>query len=171
MTLSMSGEQQPISVRSATISPRPRKLEIALTMCAVTKCLSAKDGSTDWIRMAKGSPRWNFFDQTGDIQLANDLDGPYVYVALDDVGEDGLVTLDEGTSYAGCRDADGVLTPEHLISPSKVVTAEDCPIGSTFVPRSAADALPAADAATEAKCGTGHETVDACIIKYRKSGE
>ena len=42
----------------------------------------------------------------GDIQLASHLHWPYVYVALDDIGEDGFVTLAKGTSYAGCRDVD-----------------------------------------------------------------
>ena len=96
-------------------------------VCAVTMRLSAADGTVEWIRAAEGSPRWNFFDQTGDVALADeDLDGPYLYVALDDVGEDGAIALDAGTPYAGCRGADGALTPEYSISPAKVVTAEDC---------------------------------------------
>jgi hypothetical protein len=138
-------------------------------ICAVTMRLSALDGTTDWIRTTKGSPRWNFFEQSGDIRLASDLDGPYIYVALDDVGEDGVVILDEGTPYAACRDVNGTLTPEYSISPSKVVTADDCPIGSTYIPRTDDDnAYPAAEATTGATCGAGHEGVDACVIKYHK---
>jgi len=138
-------------------------------ICAVTMRLSASDGTTDWIRTTKGSPRWNFFDQTGDIRLANNLDGPYIYVALDDIGEGDIVTLDEGTPYAACRDENGTLTPEYSIRPDKIVTEDDCPIGSTFIPRTDEDnALPAVEAATGATCGSGHEGVDACVIKYHK---
>jgi hypothetical protein len=137
-------------------------------ICALTMRLSAMDGTTEWVRTTKGSPRWNIFDQTGDIQLANDLDGPYVYVALDDVGEDGLITLDEGTPYSSCVSADGVATPEYEIDVTKLVTAEDCPSGSTFVPRTDANAVDASSINTGAQCGHGHEMVDACIIKYHK---
>jgi len=139
-------------------------------ICAVTMRLSASDGTTEWVRATEGSPRWNFFDQTGDIELANELDGPYIYVALDDVGEFGLATLDEGTPYAACRDDnDGTLTPEFKINPNGVVTAGDCPDGSTFVPRSDEEnAYPAASASTGTNCGAGHEGVAACIMKYHK---
>jgi len=139
-------------------------------MCAVTMRLSASDGSTEWVRTTKGSPRWNFFDQTGDIELANELDGPYIYVALDDVGEEGIVTLDEGTPYSACRDDENAsLTPEYEINPSRLVTEGDCPAGSTFVPRSDKEnAFPTKDASTGANCGAGHDGVDACIIKYHK---
>jgi len=136
--------------------------------CAVTMRLSAIDGEMDWVRTVQGSPRWNFFDQTGDIRLANDLDGPYVYVALDDAGENGVVTLDEGTPYAGCLDENGVLTPEYEVNPNSVVTAADCPSGSTFVSRSDANAYPASNATTDAQCGAGADIVDACVIKYHK---
>jgi len=138
-------------------------------ICAVTMRLSAMDGTTEWVRTTEGSPRWNFFDQTGDIQLSNELDGPYVYIALDDVGEEGLSTLDNGTPYAACRDENGVLTPEYEISAVRLVTEADCPAGSVFVPRSdEANAFPASDAFTDTNCGAGHEGVDACIIKYHK---
>mmetsp|Transcript_12877 Transcript_12877/g.23133 ORF Transcript_12877/g.23133 Transcript_12877/m.23133 type:complete len:842 (+) Transcript_12877:128-2653(+) len=138
-------------------------------ICAVTMRLSADDGSTDWVRTTNGSPRWNFFDQSGDISLANDLDGPYIYVALDDVGEDveGVISLDEGSSYAACS-SDGKLTPEYEIDTTKLITADDCPEGSIFVKRGQDSGFSAANAATNAKCGQGHESVDACIIKYHK---
>jgi len=137
-------------------------------VCAVTMRLSAINGDMDWIRVVQGSPRWNFFDQTGDIRLASDLDGPYIYVALDDAGENGAVTLDEGTPYAACRDANGVLTPEYEIIQSSVMTAADCPNGSTFISRSDEAAYGASAASTGAQCGAGHEGVDACIMKYHK---
>jgi len=135
--------------------------------CAVTMRLSAVDGEMDWVRTVQGSPRWNFFDQTGDIRLANDLDGPYIYVALDDAGENGVITLDEGTPYAGCLDENGVLTPEYMMVQNSVMTEDDCRT-STFVSRSDVNAYPASNAATGATCGAGHDAVDACIIKYHK---
>jgi len=136
--------------------------------CAVTMRLSASDGSIDWLRTVKASPRWNFFDQTGDIRLANSLDGPYIYVALDDAGEEGSTPLDEGTPYSGCL-KDGTLTPEYMIVTDKRVTANDCPADATFVSHNDIDnAFPAEDAATNAVCGAGSESVDACIMKYHK---
>jgi len=138
------------------------------TTCAITMRLSASNGDVDWVRSIEGSPRWNFFDQTGDIRLANDLDGPYIYVALDDAGEEGSVTLDGGTHYSGCRDADGVVTPEYAIDQLKVVTATDCPSGSTFVPRDDANAFPVSGASTGVVCGNGELAADACVMKYHK---
>uniref|UniRef100_A0A7S3QBX1 Uncharacterized protein n=1 Tax=Chaetoceros debilis TaxID=122233 RepID=A0A7S3QBX1_9STRA len=138
-------------------------------VCAVTMRLSAADGNVDWVRTVQGSPRWNFFDQTGDIRLGSDKDGPYVYVALDDAGELGPVSLDEGTPYSGCLDSDGTtLTPEYLINPNKLVTADDCSPQATFVSRDDTNAFAASLAATNAQCGHGHEAVDTCIMKYHK---
>ena len=137
-------------------------------VCAVTMRLSANNGDVDWVRTVQGSPRWNFFDQTGDIRLSSEEDGPYIYVALDDAGEDGPISIDEGTPYAGCLDADNVLTPEYLINPTKVVTADDCSPGDTFVSRDDTNAFSASAANTGAMCGNGHEAVDSCIMKYHK---
>ncbi len=138
-------------------------------VCAVTMRLSATDGNVEWVRTLKGSPRWNFFDQTGDIRLASEQDGPYIYVALDDAGEEGEVTLDEGTPYAGCLDTtNGNVTPEYLINPNKLVTAEDCPSQSTFVSREAENAFRASAATTGTSCGKGHDAADACVMKYHK---
>ena len=135
--------------------------------CAVTGRLSATDGTVHWLRTFQGSPRWGAFDQSGDIELAADGDGPYVYAAFDDAGENGAVTLDAGTPYAGCKAADGTVTPEYDISTSKLVTAADCPAGSTFVARTDADAVPAAAAKTYTLCGNKDAGM-ACIVKYHK---
>jgi len=49
------------------------------------------------------------------------------------------------------------------------MTASDCPEGSTFVPRTDEDnAFSATRANTGAKCGTGHQSVDGCVMKYNK---
>jgi hypothetical protein len=120
-----------------------------------------------WLRTFQGSPRWSAFDQSGDIELAADGDGPYVYVAFDDAGENGAVSLDAGTPYAGCKAADGTVTPEYEISTSKLVTAADCPAGSTFVARTDVAAIPAANAKTYTLCGN-KEAGMACVIKYHK---
>merc|ERR1712176_34961 len=140
-------------------------------ICGVTMRLSAVDGTVEWVRTTKGTPRWNIFDNTGDIELAASSDGPYVYVAMDDIAEDGDVSsLDEGSPYAACRsNTDGSLTPEYEIVPLGVMKSSDCPAGSTFIPRTDKDnAFPASSAYTGAKCGTGHESVDGCVMKYNK---
>ena len=136
--------------------------------CAVTGRLSATDGAVHWMRTFQGSPRWGAFDQSGDIELAPATDGPYVYAVFDDAGETGAVTLDAGTPYAGCKAADGKVTPEYDISTSKRVTAADCPAGSTFVARTEAEAVPAAAAKTYTLCGNKVGTGMACIVKYHK---
>ena len=88
-------------------------------MNAVTMHLLVTDGSTDWIYTAKGLLCWNFVDQTGDIELTNNnLNGPYVYVGLDDAGGDDIVTLDKGKLYTCCCKADVELTMINLTSPS-----------------------------------------------------
>merc|ERR1712176_1125529 len=140
-------------------------------ICGVTMRLSAADGTVEWVRTTKGSPRWNIFDNTGDIELAESTDGPYVYVAMDDIAEDGDISmLDEGSPYAACRNNnDGRLTPEYQITMTKAMTASDCPENSTFIPRTdEANALPASFANTGAKCGLGHESADGCVMKYHK---
>jgi len=138
-------------------------------VCAVTMRLSAADGTVEWVRTVEGSPRWNYFDQTGDIRLsASDNDGPYIYVALDDAGENGEVSLNAGTPYAGCLDEGGLLTPEFEIRRNKLVDNTDCPPNSTFVSRDDANAFIASDAANDASCGKGKFKADACIMKYHK---
>ena len=134
--------------------------------CAVTGRLSATDGTVHWLRTFQGSPRWGAFDQSGDVELAAEADGPYVYAAFDDAGENGAVTLDAGTKYAGCK-RDGKVTPEYEISTSKVISAADCPAGSTFVARTDVEAVPAAAAKTYTLCGN-KEAGLACIIKCRR---
>jgi len=136
--------------------------------CAITMRLSASNGDIDWIRSIEGSPRWNFFDQSGDIRLAHESDGPYIYVALDDAGEEGSVTLDGGTHYSGCLSADGTLTPEYEIDTTKLVTEADCPSGSSFVSRTSVNGFAASSAGTGVSCGNGEEAADACVMKYHK---
>ena len=109
--------------------------------CAITGRLSADSGELSWIQSVSGSPRWGSFDQSGDIEIASASDGPYLYVAFDDVGEGGPVTLDSGTSYAGCKDdATGVVTPEYQVSTEETVLPSTCPAGTTYVSRSDTDA-------------------------------
>jgi hypothetical protein len=90
-----------------------------------------------------------------------------VYAAFDDAGETGVVSLDAGTPYAGCKAADGTVTPEYEISTSKLVTDADCPAGSTFIARTDPEAVPAAAAKTYTLCGD-KAAGPACIVKYHK---
>ena len=135
--------------------------------CAVTGRLSATDGAMHWVRTFQASPRWGVFDQSGDVELAVDADGPYIYAAFDDAGESGGVSLDAGTPYAGCKAADGTVTPEYEISTTKRISSGDCPGGTTFVAQDDADAVPAAAAKTHVLCGD-KSAGDACIVKYHK---
>jgi len=135
--------------------------------CAIVGRMSAETGEVEWVRSVSGSPRWGVFDQSGDIELASELDGAYIYVAFDNVGEKGPVTLDAGTSYAGCKDdSTGEITPEYLISMEESISPLNCPTGTTVVSRSD-DSLPASSAQSGAHCGSRGK-VDACMIKYHK---
>jgi len=136
--------------------------------CAITLRISAEDGSVEWERSAKGSPRWGIVDATGGVELATAGDGPFIYVAFDDVGDDkeGITSLDAGTHYAGCKLGD-IITPEYNIETTRVMIETDCPQGTTFVPRSSDQAVPASQADTGAHCGY-YSKSDACLIKYHK---
>jgi len=115
----------------------------------------------------KGSPRWNYFDLLGDIRFASAGDRPYIYVAVDDAGKNSKVTLDGGTPYAGCDFDDGYVLPEYKVNLSRVVTEDDC-IGSTFISRTEAAAIPASSANTGTYCGAGNDAVDVKISQVHR---
>ena len=108
------------------------------------------------------------FNQTGDICLANDNDVPYIYVALDDAGNNGRVSFDEGTSYSGCLSSYGTtFTSEYEIDQSVLVTADHCPEGLTFIKRNYEDhRTTAVEACTNAYYGIGDHKADANTIIY-----
>jgi hypothetical protein len=135
--------------------------------CSVVIRMSAMDGNVEWERTLQGSPRWGVFGQNGGVGLAAAADGPYVYVAVDDTGEDAATSLDAGSPYSGCQDVNGVITPEYLISATKLVTSEDCPEGSTFIPRDSEEALAASTAQSGAMCGDAN-VGQSCVMKYHK---
>lgn len=143
--------------------------------CSVIMRLSPTDGEVQWARTVKGSPRWGVFDQAGGLELGKeDVDGPYIYVVMDDTGEGAVeeATLNAGTSYGGCLSAAGVFTPEYLIFMKKVVEAADCDFDdisgtSTFISRQAAEAAPASSVINGVSCGK-QSTGDACLMKFHK---
>lgn len=143
--------------------------------CSVIIRLSPTDGEVQWERHVKGSPRWGVFDQAGGLELAKeDVDGPYIYVAMDDTGEGAVeeATLNAGTSYGGCLSAAGVFTPEYHIFTKKVVDAADCDFydisgTSTFVSRQSTEAAPASSVINGVSCGK-QSTGDACLMKFHK---
>jgi len=137
--------------------------------CAIIGRMSASTGDVEWVRTVSGSPRWGIFDQSGDLELASESDGPYIYVAIDDVGENGPVTLDAGTSYAGCKNnSNGEVIAEYIISTDKrIASSSDCPDGTTFVNSTDDDALPSSSAQTGAHCGSRMGS-DACLMKFHK---
>jgi len=143
--------------------------------CSVVMRLSSVDGEMQWARAVKGSPRWGVFDQGGGVAIGKeDLDGPYIYVALDDTGDGPIedATLNAGTPYGGCLSSDGVLTPEYHIFLKKVVDQSDCDFfdesgNSTYVSRNAAEAMPASSVVNDVSCGKTAGT-DACLMKFHK---
>ena len=139
--------------------------------CAMLACLSASDGATHWARhIHHGASSGNSFRGDGEVHLGKDSDGPYVYVSYN--GErgsgwtNGPTTVDAGTPYAGCKDANGVVTPEYTISTSRLVEASDCPAGSTYIARTSAEAIPAQAAHTGHTCGFSTGTSSSCVVKY-----
>jgi len=135
--------------------------------CSVVIRMSATSGTVEWERTLQGSARWGVFGQNGGVGLAGAADGPYVYVAVDDTGEDAATSLDAGTPYSGCKAADGTITPEYEISQTKVVTASDCPQNSEFVGRDDNEAFLASEAKTEVSCGDA-TMGKSCVMKYHK---
>mmetsp|Transcript_28628 Transcript_28628/g.42324 ORF Transcript_28628/g.42324 Transcript_28628/m.42324 type:complete len:626 (-) Transcript_28628:52-1929(-) len=143
--------------------------------CSVILRLSPIDGEVQWVRTVKGSPRWGIFDMKGGLELAvEDLDGPYIYVAMDDTGEGDVevASLNTGTPYGGCLSKDGVFTPEYHVFMKKVVVPSDCvfydPSGdSTFIPRDDPRAAPASSVINGVSCGK-QSGQDACLMKFHK---
>lgn len=135
--------------------------------CSVVMRLSATDGAIQWERTLQGSPRWGVFGQNGGVGVASEADGPYVYVAIDDTGEDTATSVNAGTPYSGCKAADGTITPEYEVLQNKVLTADDCPANSTFVARNDIDAFLASSSSSQAMCGAA-DMGRACVIKYHK---
>jgi len=143
--------------------------------CSVVMRLSSSDGEMQWTRTIKGSPRWGLFDQSGGIEMGiEDVDGPYIYVAMDDTGEGDVedASLNTGTPYGGCLSAAGVFTPEYHIFMKKVVVPDDCDFfdnsgTSKFISRQNADAAPASSVSNGASCGKQSGS-DACVMKFHK---
>eukprot|EP00592_Proboscia_alata_P018672 CAMPEP_0194409506 /NCGR_PEP_ID=MMETSP0176-20130528/7392_1 /TAXON_ID=216777 /ORGANISM="Proboscia alata, Strain PI-D3" /LENGTH=453 /DNA_ID=CAMNT_0039210173 /DNA_START=39 /DNA_END=1396 /DNA_ORIENTATION=+ len=103
--------------------------------CSVVLQISMVDASVGWERTLQGSPRWGVFGQNGGITV--DVDGPFIYAAVDDTGETNSTTI-AGSPYAVCMsdESTAALTQfEYEISTSKLVTAEDCPEGTTYYGR------------------------------------
>lgn len=143
--------------------------------CSVVMRLSSTDGSAQWVRTIKGSPRWGVFDQSGGLELADDeKDGPYLYVALDDTGEGGEASLQRGTPYGGCLALNGQFTPEFHVLLKKVVTLEDCNFyddsgASEFISREDPRARAASTITKNVSCGrAGNGGRSACLMKYHK---
>ena len=130
--------------------------------CALTTRLSGTDFSVIWARTIEGGGPSSTY--TGDLRH-DEVGEPYVYVTFRDAAESGPVSLDSGTPYSGCKDdTTSVVTPAYDVDATKMVTAADCPSGSTFVATSSADAVWAASANTGVHCQGNTE--DSCIMKY-----
>ena len=141
-------------------NPTPLGVACAAEECGFLARMSSDASTLVWVRTIEGAE----FSSTyvGSIEL--DPTGPYIYMAMQDAARSGPVTLDSGTPYAGCKDADGVVTPAYDVDATKMVTSADCPAGSTFVDTDSTDAVWAASAHTGVHC-VGN-TDDNCIMKY-----
>ena len=139
--------------------------EHASKNCAMLARISLTDGATQWVRLVHGTTGQSYRSDA-EVHLAKAADGPYVYVTFNEASLDGPASLDRGSAYAGCKLADGSVTPEYDISITKVITAADCPAGSTFVPRTAANAVAATAASTGAGCAGYNAGHTSCLVKY-----
>ena len=135
--------------------------------CAMLARFSASDGSTHWARhVHHDATSGKSFRGDGEVHLAKVSDGPYIYTTFLRAGSIGPTTLDAGTPYAGCKDADGKITPEYEIDTTRLVVASDCPAGSTYIARTSAEAIPAQATGTGHTCGVGDGASYSCVVKY-----
>jgi hypothetical protein len=125
--------------------------------------LNGADGSTKWARTVEGgSPGDVRYAMDGKVKFLEAANSePYVYVTLNNGAGGGVVSLDSGTPYAGCKnDATGVVTPAYVLSMTAEVTS--CSAGSTYV--TGADGVAASSAHTNVHCDA--QTSKSCIAKY-----
>ena len=141
-------------------NPTPLGVACAAEDCGFLARMSSDASTLVWARTVEGADVSSSYTN----QMELDPTGPYIYMAMRDAAQSGPVTLDSGTPYAGCKDADGVVTPAYDVDATKMVTSADCPAGSTFVDTDSADAVWAASANTGVHC-VGN-TDDNCIMKY-----
>ena len=142
-------------------NPTPLGVACAAETCGVIARMSG-NGALIWARTLEGT---NFGTHYFAGEVENDATGaPYIYVAMRDAATTGVVSLDAGTPYAGCKDdTTGVVTPAYEVSTTKMVTASDCPSGSTFVDTDSADAVWAASANTGVHCA--RNSAGGCAMK------
>jgi hypothetical protein len=141
-------------------NPTPFGVSCEAEDCGFLARMSSDASTLVWVRTIEGADFSSSY--VGSIEL--DPTGPYIYMAMQDAAESGPITLDSGTPYAGCKDADGVVTPAYEIDATKMVTSADCPSGSTFVDTYSSDAVWAASANTGVHCVGNFD--DNCIMKY-----
>lgn len=136
--------------------------------CSLLIRISTANGALHWARVAHGynARPW----ESSEVHLAHADDGPYVYVAFQNTGTHGPTSLDSGTSYAGCRDGSGTVTPEYDRQFADVVLDQSiCTTAGlgTYFNRSSEFAIPAYAAYTGAHC-LGYEATS-CLAKFYKN--
>ena len=136
-------------------NPTPFGVSCDVESCGLVARMTS-DGALVWARTIKGAHFQNPYGSSLVYGNRLELDAtgaPYIYVVMGNAAKFGPVTVDSGTPYAGCKDdTTGVVTPAYEIDTTKMVTATDCPSGSTFVDTDSADAVWAASAQTDAYC-------------------
>ena len=143
-------------------NPTPLGVTCEAEDCGVIARMTSA-GSLVWARTIEGADFYIGYFTGSRLELAANNE-PYVYVAMQSAASSGPVSLDSGTPYAGCKDANGVVTPAYDVDATKMVTASDCPAGSTFVATSSTDAVWAGSANTGVHCPGNAD--DGCFAKY-----
>jgi len=143
-------------------NPTPFGVSCEASDCGVIARMTS-DGSLIWARTIEGADESIGYLTGNRLELATN-NKPYIYLAMQGAASSGPVSLDSGTPYAGCQDADGVVTPAYDVDDTKMVTASDCPGGSTFVDTDSVDAVWAASANTGVHCPGNAD--DGCLMKY-----
>ena len=139
-------------------NPDPFGVACEASTCGLIARMTS-DGALIWARTIEGASEYiNAFSGRRVALAANNE--PYIYLAMQSAARSGPVNLDSGTSYAGCKDSNGVVTPAY----DKILTASDCTGGSTFVAVGSADAVWAASANTGVHCPGN--VAAGCFVKY-----
>ena len=139
-------------------NPDPFGVACEASTCGLIARMTS-DGALIWARTIEGASEYiNAFSGRRVALAANNE--PYIYLAMQSAARSGPVNLDSGTSYAGCKDSNGVVTPAY----DKILTASDCPSGSTFVDTDSADAVWAGSANTGVHCPGN--VAGGCLVKY-----
>ena len=144
-------------------NPDPFGVACEASTCGLIARMTS-DGALVWARTIEGASESIGHFSGRRVELATNNE-PYIYLAMQAAAASGPVSLDSGTKYAGCKDdTTGVVMPAYEVSTTVMVTASDCPSGSTFVDTDSADAVWAGSANPHVHCPGN--VAGGCLVKY-----